>query len=264
MPAAELSKMQAQISAISTQFNQPRTFVNNLLILMEQYQDRISQIGDVAKINVIMRAYHIPSVMLNQLEFDLAKKASKYSEDALEIADLLWEDKHYEARLMAIVLLGNIHQDSSRATTERLLKWINPNLDNNLLAALFSIGTQQLRSGNMDIWRGLIQQWLRNENEEFYKIGLQALKALIDDPYFEDFPFIFKSLEGMILHLSIPNQNQLLKILETLVHRLPLETVAFLHSMLNMSNTRIMKQFIRRCLPLFDKTVQNDLKVSLK
>ena len=114
MPAAELSKLQAQISAISTQFGEPRIFIRSLLTLMELYSDQHYKTGDLSRIQHLIPEYRLPALVIQQLTYSLSSLTADYPIPAIQIMDALWQEKYFEARLMAAIMLGFLPAQNNR------------------------------------------------------------------------------------------------------------------------------------------------------
>jgi len=263
MPAAELSRLQAQISAISTQFETPALFVKSLTALMELYSDRNYQTSDSIKIRVLMPSYRPPTLVIRQLEIDLSALTSQKPVPALEIMDLLWQKTFYETQLLAIFMLGNLPFDMLQPMSVRFLNWMKPGLENGLMEALLNKGSLQLRQYKIDEWLRWAQKWIDNKNPEIVKIGLRALLVVCADSNYINFPTIFTSIEPLILKSFFPVQKDLTSLFKTIIERVPVEAISFFRSILVQSQSKEIKSFFRRCLPFFEKDLQQSLKSNL-
>lgn len=264
MPAAELSRLQAQINAITTQFETPAVFVKSLTSLLELYGNRDHQIGDAVKIHVLMPSYQPPNLVMRQLETLLSALTSQKPDLALEIMDSLWQKSYYETRLLAIAMLGNLPIDKLQATRERFLKWLRPGLESGLIDALISKGSLQLRQYQIDEWLLWTKKWVNHRNPEFVKIGLRSLSVICADPNFSNFPKIFSILESLILKPIFPIQKELTYLFRIIIEHVPMETISFFRSILTHKQSNEIKSFFRRCLPFFEKDFQMIIKSELQ
>ena len=263
MPAAELSRLQAQVQAISTQFNQPVDFIKSLLKLLDLYKDNNFHLGTVARMKSIIPTYHDPALVLNELEVNLADLTRQFPSPALQITDQLWKENYFETRWLAVVILGNIACPPVQPILDRLLIWIDPLEDNSLNNQCLSVGTRLLRKHCLNDWLSVVDAWLKDEDEEIKKIGLQAIQVIVSDPDFENFPLIYSALQPVVLDVGVATQKELFNTIEILAQRTPLETATFLHASLTQNKNQQMLILIRRCLPLFEKSIQESIKVDL-
>jgi len=260
MPAADLSRLQAQISAISTQFKTPSRFVKSLTALMELYSDSHFQTGNSIKIEILMPSYRLPFLVMRQLETDLSSLTYLQPDPALEIMDLLWQKTFFETRMLAITMLGNLPIDILQPMRERFLNWVQPGLENHLMEALLNKGSFQLRQNKIDEWLRWAKKWIIDKNPEVEKIGLRSLKIVCSDSHYINFPAIFSIIEPIILKPIFPIQKELTSLFKTIIGRVPMETLSFFRSILVQSQSNEIKAFVRRCLPFFEKDVQQSLK----
>jgi len=105
--------------------------------------------------------------------------------------------------------------------------------------------------------------WLKNDDEEIKKIGLQAIQVIVGDPGFENFPLIYSALQPVVTDVGVATQKELFNTIEILAQRTPLETATFLHASLTQNKNQQIQILIRRCLPLFEKSIQESIKVDL-
>ena len=260
MPAAELSRLQAQISAISTQFDEPRIFLRSLLTLMELYSDQHYKPGDLSRMQHLIPEYRLPALVIQQLTSSLSSLTADHPIPAMQIMDTLWQAKHFEARLMAAVILGSLPAQPIEPVMDRINNWVNPEEDKDLIAALLNSANRLLWADKMEVWLNQINHWLGFDNEGFVKIGLQALNVILNDPKFMNSEKIFPLLEPVILHPILSLQKDLLSIIELLADHSEMETTAFLRSILMHTNEAEVIRFVRRCLPLLEQDSQISLK----
>jgi len=260
MPAAELSRLQAQISAISTQFDEPRIFLRSLLTLMELYSDQHFKPGDLSRVQHLFPEYRLPAPVIQQLTTSLSSLTANHPISAMQIMDSLWQAKYFEARLMAAVMLGSLPVKPIKPVMDRIINWANPEEDKDLITAVLNSANRLFKSEKMGVWLNQIKAWLRFDNEGLVKIGLQALHVVLNDPKFVNSEKIFPLLKPVILHVSLSLQKELLSLIELLVDHSEMETTAFLRSVLTQTNNNEVIRFVRRCLPLLEQDSQISLK----
>jgi hypothetical protein len=260
MPAAELSRLQAQISAISTQFGEPRIFLRSLLTLMELYSDQHYKPGNLSRLHHLIPEYRLPALVIQQLTYNLSSLTADYPIPAMQIMDALWQEKHFEARLMAAVMLGYLPAQTIKPMMDRINNWVNPGEDKDLITALLNSANRFFAAERIEVWLNQINHWLGLDNEALTKIGLRALQVVLIDPKFVNSQNIFPLLEPVIIHPVFSLQKELLTLIELLVNHSEMETTAFLHSILTKTNDAEVIRFVRRCLPLLQPDSQASLK----
>ena len=260
MPAAELSRLQAQISAISTQFNEPRIFLHSLLTLMELYSNQNYKPGDLSRVQHLLPEYRLPALVIQQLSSSLSELTIDHPIPAMQIMDSLWQAKHFEARLMASVMLGSLPVEPIGPVLDRINNWVNPGEEKEIITELLNSVNRLLRAEKMGIWLDQIKVWLREDNEGFIKIGLQAINVILNDSKFVNSEKVLPLLEPVVLHYRFSLQQELLSIIKLLANHSEMETTSFLRSILAQTKDAEVIRFVRRCLPLLEQDSQKSLK----
>ena len=260
MPAAELSKLKAQINAISTQFEEPPIFLHSVLVLMELYSDQHYRPGNLSKVNHLIPEYRLPSLVIQQLSISLSELTVVKPVPATQIMDALWKNKYFEPRLIAAVMLGSLPTHPIEPLIERIRNWMDPEIDNDLISALLNSCHRLFAAENTGVWLDLIHHWLGLDNVGSVKIGLRALQVILNDPKFTNIEKIFPLIEPAMLNPNSALQRDLYSLIESLNNYSEMETTAFLRSILTRTNNTEVIRFIRRCLPLLDPESQASLK----
>jgi len=259
MPAAELSRLQAQISAISNQFSHPAWFVHNLLALLELYADRNYRPGNAIQMQHLHPEYHVPKLVLQELETTLSHLASQFPAAALEVIDLLIKERHFEPKYLAAAMLSNFPAEFKQPVLERIRSWIQPQEDEHLIDAILNSANQFFLTTEIESWLFQIQEWLQAEDIGFQKIGLRGLKKLVEDIRFTRFEKSFLLLEPVFFEPVLSLQRDVLEVLKSLIKRSEMESVAFIRSIQIRTRNPEVNRFIRRCIPLFSIDVQQQL-----
>jgi hypothetical protein len=260
MPAAELSKLKAQINAISTKFEEPPIFLHSLLVLMELYSDQHYKPGDLSGVRHLIPEYRLPALVIQQLSISLCELTVEKPVPAIQIMDTLWQNKYFEARLIAAVMLGSLPTHPIEPLIERIRNWMDLEIDNDLITALLNSCHRLFAAENMGGWLDLIHHWLGLDNVGSVKIGLQALQVILNDPKFANIEKIFPLIEPVALNPNSALQRDLYSLIGLLANCSEMETTAFLRSILTQTNDAEVIRFVRRCLPLLDPESQASLK----
>jgi hypothetical protein len=259
MPAAELSRLQAQISAISTQFDHPAQFLRSLISLMELYSDQHLHAGEQSRLRHLHPEYHLPALVTQQLETALHNLTPQNPAAALKTMDALKQEKHFEAKILAAEMLGSYPAKFKSAILERVQAWVQPGEDEFLVDKILDSSSRFFNETNIETWLKQIQKWLQAEDPRLMKIGLHALNTLLDDPAYLKFEIIFPLLEPAFLHPILSSQREALDVLKSLIKRSEMESLAFVRAILNKTHDTDTIRFIRRCIPLFSEDIQTSL-----
>lgn len=263
MPAAELSRLEAQINAISTQFLQPQRFLRSLFALLDLYTNQNFRPGQHSRVEHLMPVYRLPVLVTQQIGKALNQMTKINPIPALKIMDGLKQDKHFEAQFLAAGMLGFLPIDLKEQVLERLQAWVQPEEDEMLLEAIIRSGQHFFAGHDLENWLKQIQHWLAADDLRFKKIGLRGLKMLIDDVHFDQFEKIFPLLAPLFLNPLLPLQRDTLEVLKSSINRSEMETSAFIHSLLQKSEDAATLRLIRRCVSLFSSDVQKRLNSAI-
>jgi hypothetical protein len=263
MPAAELSRLQAQISAISTQFDQPQRFLRSLFTLLDLYADQNFRPGQHSRVEHLMPVYRLPELVTQQIGKALCQSTLINPVPALAIMDGLKQDKHFEAQYLAAGMLGFLPIDFKQQVLERLQTWIKPEEDEMLLEAILRSGQHFYTAHDLESWLKQIQRWLKIDEMRFKRIALRGLKMLTEDAHFDQFENIFTLLEPLFFHPVLSLQRDTLEVMKSSINRSEMETSAFMHSILQKTEDAATLRLIRRCILLFSTDVQERLNKTI-
>jgi hypothetical protein len=259
MPAAELSRHQAQISAISTQFLQPKRFLRSLFTLLDLYADQNFRPGQHSRVEHLMPVYRLPEVVMGRIGKSLSQLTLQNPIPALTIMDELKQDKHFEAQFLAAGMLGFLPPDFKQQVWEHLQTWIRPEEDEMLIEAILRSAQHFFTAHDLESWLKQIQRWLETGDIRFKKIGLRGLKMLVEDVRFDQFEKTFALLTPFFLHPVLSLQRDTLEVTKSFINRSEMETSAFMLSILQRTEDAASLRLIRRAISLFSTDVQERL-----
>jgi hypothetical protein len=264
MPAAELTRLRAQINGLIGLFDDPASFRSALRNLLEIYANRAYRPGEAIKPQPLLPSYRVPPLVTHVLEQELSKTCQEQPEQALKVVDALWHDPNLEPRLLATKLLGAIPASHAQEVIQVIKAWAQPNENFRILDALFKDGVSGLRRSAPDLLLGLVEEWMGSSRVELQSIGIRSLIPLIQEPGFENLPPIFRML-GPLLQTTPPEITaDLQAVMEALSRRSPTETAYFLRQTLTLSTGPATARLVRRCLPFFNSAQQDSLRVALQ
>lgn len=263
MPAVQLARLKAQIEWLAGFFTQPDQFTRELRQFFEAYADWTYRPGQDARDPIQTEAFHVPPLVMRQLDLSFAPLCRENPSAALELVDRLWVELYLEAALFAACLLGNIPPSHHRAVMDRIEAWALPEGERIITDSLLADGGRQLRKANPEIWMSTTGSWIRDEQAAYRSIGLRALLLLVEEPEFENLPAVYAMI-GPLFQSGISGlQHEMTKLVQSLARRSPTETAYFLRQVVSISDDPLVARLARRCLPLLTPVGQAGLRSAL-
>jgi len=264
MPAVELSRLHTQIQLAARNYSSAEQFVKDLRGIYELYSDRTFNPLAAGKRPLSADAYNVTPLINHQFEFEFGKLCNDNPLSSLDVIDRLWEETKLEPRQLAAALLGKIPIDHTEKIIYRLKDWSLPTEDRDLIVFLHDKGTIRLRKEAVDKWLGVIRDWLESKDPYDQVFGLQSLIPLIGDPTFNDLPKIFELFSLVIAYPGTRLLSPVLKTIEALAERSPVETVYYLKTIIAKPHSAELPRLLRRILPVFPPEQANSLKAALR
>ena len=233
--------------------------------LFEYYGNPGYRPGELVMDSPLVATYHLPPMVMAQFELELGRLCNENPGAALALADQLWQDQHLETRTLAAFLVGQAPPSPPEPIIERLAAWGEPGTPAVILDALFERGSRRLRHEHPLQWLGAIETWMKSEELPHINIGLRAMLSVANDPEFENLPPVFRMLGEHVQAPADPLAANLMKILEALIVRSPMETAYFLRRQVLTStvDSPESQRLVRRCLPLLPPEAQDNLRSAL-
>ncbi len=260
MPAVQLNQLKKQINELVQKFTDPQEFLAELRALLEFYSDRTFRPSKVSPSVRLPTSYHVPNLILRELELGLAPLCQENPQAALALIDTFWNDPYLELRILAARLLGRIDVTPPEIIVSFLQRYCTPECETVSLNALLDYGANRLRREHPEEWFELLRRWLSEKNANIQKIALRAMLPAIRDREFENLPPLFQMIEPLLKSPLPAWQIELTEVLQALADRSPVETAYLLRQALASSNHTLTIRIIRRLLPLFSLEEQNRLR----
>ncbi|MCC6146348.1 MAG: DNA alkylation repair protein [Anaerolineaceae bacterium] len=260
MPAVQLDRLKNQITELTRNFTRPVDFQRELYTLFDFYSNHAFKPGKAVTSTRRVESFHVPAILLNQLEQALEPFARENPVAALFLADTMWKDKYLETRLLAAALLGMMPVSFSEEIIDRLKHWPQPGTDPKSLEALLTTGARQLRRERQEHWFDLLRDWLSSSSIFANLLGLYALIPAVREREFENLPLIFQVIHPFVENPVPALETKLIELLGALAKRTPLETLYFLKHHLGLSDRPAVSRLVRRVIPAFNPEYQNRLK----
>lgn len=248
MPAIDLARLKKQAAQLADLFGRPDEFVRALHDMFEFYVNRTMRDEGAVAPSSILETYHTPPAILKQIENELAPLAASRPDEALELADRLWDEGWLETRMLAASLLGRIPPQEERLLA-RLTAWASQVRDPFVRAALLTTSLARLRKETPERFLELVGEWLNPKRQRLWPHGIQALIPLIRDPNYSNLPPIFEVLEEIVTAAPAIIQNELIELFDALYADSPTETIHFLEDILTNSENPMTATTVRRISP---------------
>ncbi len=259
MPAVSPERLRADIDSLKQSYHGPEVFVNALVRTLEKYADRTVRAGQSGQPAPLAPMFHTPRPVLRAIENALSDLVSDDPRLALESADQLWRNPVYEVRRMAISILTHLPEDYQEEVMWRVREWAPTDIDESLLARLFSTTLPQPR--NM---LAVIREWLDEGGPENTRRSLVAVAVLVTGPKGEDLPAIFRILSPLLIQAPSRHKPRLAEIIRTLAERAPEETSYYLRQLYINAGQPEIARVIRQNLGLFPPEMKASLQESLR
>lgn len=263
MPAIDLARLKKQTAQLADLFDQPAAFIRELREILESYVNRTLRTRGAVAPSSTLPTYRSPSVILRRIESELSPLAAKNADQALELADELWDVGYLETHLLAAFLLGHISPKEDRLLA-RLTVWTQKVRDTSVRTSLLTHSLARLRKETPEQFLSLVTEWLYPHRQQFWSNGLQALLPLIENPTFENLPPIFNIIKPVIEAAPTNLQNDIQNIIIALYQDAPTETSYFLKNLIKKSENPQTKVLLRRILPTLPAPLQEKLQKELK
>jgi len=259
MPAVQIARLKNEVAGLGNLFSRPIEFKRRLDHVLDFYADRVYRAGQTVPPPLLIPFYHIHPLVMQQIELELQRRCQEDETAAFALADLLWTDRHFETRQLAVFLLGQIPLDSPQPIFQRFQAWASPDEPAEILEMLFNRGSIRLRTEQSGMWLETIQKWLDSSSTALQNMGLQALLAVVNDRQFTNLPPAYRMISKFLHSPHTAVVRSLQNLLEALARRSPTETAYFLRQILGSPTPMTTIRMIRKVLPLLPAEGQANL-----
>ncbi len=262
MPSVQLTRLRSQINAVVIHFQDGKDFKKSLFSLLELYSDQKVAEKNWFKQQSTFEDMHVPHSVMVELEAQLELQSKLHPDAALANADTLWESDRFEAKRLAIVLLSGSAKTQQDHAIDRIRQWISPDLDQRLMKGILEAFNNQPDILLNKHWIDSLSNWLSTDDDELRRLGLKAINETIRMNY-ENLPQIFSLLTQVIQTPRISIQKELVDVILSLIDRSEPETASFLIMAGTLYQSKDVRAFIRKCIPMFDPFFQTEIRSSL-
>lgn len=264
MPAVSLARLKKQTDTLVGNFTRPPEFLSKLRDLFEIYADRVYRAGRTVPPSSLAPAYHVPALVIRQLELELRAPCQQNPAAALDLVDMLWGESMLEFRLLSAMLLGQVPLKESDAVIDRLNRFVKPGEDHAALKSLLANGGRIVRRELPDRWVELIERWMASSSEDLQAVGLLAVTVTANDEEFDNLPTIYRIFSDLFQRGPNSLQAELQEALQALLRRAPQETVYLLRQVLPLSSSPTTHRLVRQALPRLPIEYQTNLRQALQ
>jgi hypothetical protein len=266
MPAIDLARLRKQAARLADFFFLPDEFLKHLHEVLDFYVNRSLRKVDNVAPGSILATYRTPPIVIRQIELELAEPASENPSQALDLADMLWDQGYLEMHLLAAYLLGRIppQEEQQDRLLARLTAWTAQVRDSNVRSALLTTSLSRVRKETPTQFLQLIGEWLHPGRTRTWSNGIQALLPIIEDPYFENLPPIFDIVEPVMEAAPPTIQLDLQELILSLYKSSPSETSFFLRQVITRSENPMTVITLKRISSSFPAGLQSELRDLLR
>ncbi|MBS1250772.1 MAG: hypothetical protein MAG431_02368 [Chloroflexi bacterium] len=264
MPAIKPARLKIQCAELGMDFSKPRTFIPRLHSLLSFYADRVSRPGEASQPLPLMDAYHVPPPVLRCLEQELAPRVESFPQEALSLADALWEEECLETRQLAAILLSYLPPSASEPILERVRAWGETCQEDRLQRVLYDQGVSKLRRHAQEEFLDLVGELMASPEKASQRGGLYALIPLLEGESFQNLPIVYRMMTKLLKRDETSLETEIVAVIEQLAKRSQQETAFFLREKLATAAKPRITRVVRRSLPFFSEEHETSLRGELR
>jgi len=248
MPAVELGRLQQQVNQLSDLFQDPPIYLHGVESLLKDHAGPTHRQGRVKGLRPMLHSYEVPPPLLKILTLEMSLQARLHPQEALAIADGLWEQETMETRQLALHLLGSIVLPSPDEITKRLEAWASENQEQLLTPELAGIGTRSLRSKAPDQLLTFASKLINKKDYRKQILCLGMLQNLVLANHFPNLPGLFELLLPACKKPDRKIRPELASLLGKLARNSPKETEYFLNQLLSDKPSEDCRWLVRQAM----------------
>lgn len=267
MPAVPLHTLRQRLQELSSIFEDVPQLKRGLKRLLDQYADQSYRPGEAIPLARASERLSVPPVVIHEVEAALNTLALQHPEAALQLANLLWaEGSSLDGYLAAVLIRAVPVTDETRSSIQdRLTQWVQGIENSSHLISTLVLATEGMKKAARDSWLDLIQGWLFSPSPGARRVALSAIRNLIQDPNFDNFPFVFDWLTQWLReHVSPALPQEVLDLLQVLAERSPAEATYFLRQLMRSLPPSNARRLIRAVLPTLPEDYRQRLQSALR
>jgi hypothetical protein len=265
MPSIDLVRFRFQIVELLDEFSDPVRFKKTFHGILDLYSRRSLKPALSSLPVSLLPTFNCHPQVMKLIISGITPGIHEYPQQAIAIADHLWEDNYLESRELSTTILGLLTEDYAASVEDHILKWAHPEVDKASLDMLLKNAIKTIQSTHPERLEDLVYSFLHFQDPAYHTIGLKMMGNLIRSPGFTRIPSLFKFISPFI----VEETDQLIQIntgmvIAALAERTPVETVFFLKQSLALTPGSGIERTIRRYLPSFPEEYQKKLQMALQ
>lgn len=264
MAPAQLARLRPQITALSTLFEQPDSYISALTALLQMYRSEIDFSTAGITPHSLIKRFNVPEIVITQLSISFNHLCHVFPDQAITIANRIWEKDQFEFKQIAILLLSNL-EEPYRIT---FYNFVSRHLSSETENPVFSILLDTINSSeglrNDPRWIEIIDGWIFSQETQLKKYGLRAMTDLVAAEKEFPRPQILSKLKPIFAESTLPLYGELLNLIGQLTEISVNETSAILISLGIQNPNPQTHKFIRKCLNFFPDELALRIKDSIR
>lgn len=264
MPAISPSKLKIQSSRLAENFYQPGVFIQEMHTLLEFYADNTHRPGKSMIASALLHSYNVPPPVLQEIFKAVEPLALSDSENTVLLCDQLWNESCLEHRKIACKLLGLVSVELVDTTHQRLETWAQTINNEQFLDYMAFHCWARVRKVSPNLLIQFSDQWLKSSDLNLQRLALQTLIHLVEDASFQNLPAVFYLLAPYFRSTPPNIRPSLVKLLQSLAQKSPIETATLLKSVLEQSQNSNAAWLTRQAMRHFPHDIQNLLRQTLR
>jgi len=264
MPVIDPSRLQKQIQLCFARQSNVESFVTAIKDLLESYSDHTYRPGEMATLPSSLRSYHVPQPLIRVLKKELASLTQSQPEQALAIANELWEQPILECKDLAISILENLPLEMENELFRMAEQWVSTCIHNELIESIARHITNPIRTKQPATLIVQAQKWIVDERLNVRRFGFLVLEQISLSISFSDLPLLFKAISPYLNRCPAQIYPDIVSICNNLIAKSPKEMAYLMHTALVENPSADARKLIKSCLRTFPIELQNDLSALIK
>lgn len=252
MPAFQLLQFQKQVEQLLRLFALPTEFHQALTQLFERYEQPSFRYGVGVKAPP-EPAYHIQSLMLEEMENEFKRMAVERPRSAFLLAQECWKDAYFETRRIAAVVMGNAPLFDLDLFQEIFLEMLDKAGEKDYLSMAFDLAGKSLREQKFPLLEKMINTWIV-ESTKTQHYAFAAIQSLVNAKCLNHIPTIFRLIEKFVIDGDAEYRDDILEIMDGLAELSPMETAHFMSELTTHFYGEERMRYFRALCRSFEKT----------
>ncbi len=262
MPSVDLARIKQEVGALSKYFQDAAQYVREIERTLEAYSVPVHRQGKIKGMRPILKTYQVPQLLMKHLQLEMGRQASIAPQQALGVADGLWELRSIETRQLAIHLLGCIPGEA-KAVCHRLEAWTLENREPMLTPNIAHEGALSLSARNPNELVAFASRLLLDTEPRKQGLGIGVLQTLLTTTEFSNLPALFEMLSAPVQAAERRVRPDLAALLSTLAERSPHESEYFLQQQLRREPGEGTQWLVRQAIKALPEESQARLRSAL-